>query len=153
MAEYQISASHLKKLKKDELTDHIKLLYSYIGTLENEKDIILSESQDLFWNVSQLLKEYIDDYGTHTEGEVYTAIEKLKEQNEKLKKENEEPKIWKSIARRKTEALTHCFPSYNPTFQTCDDKEEIIRMIEEIKKENEELSARIELWEKKENTD
>jgi len=83
MAQYQIPASHLVSLKKDELIDHIKLLYSYIGTLE---------------------------------------------------KENEEPKIWKSIARRKTEALTHCFPSYNPTFQTCDDKEEIIRMIEELKR-------------------
>lgn len=130
MAQYQIPASHLKKLKKDELTDHIKLLYSYIGNLEKENEELNEENEELkqehshselFWDVSVSLKQHIDDYGTHKEGEIISAIEKLKEKITCLESD-----------------------SHN---------EVSMAEYDELKEENEELSARIELWENKENTD
>jgi hypothetical protein len=63
---------------------------------------------------------------------------------EQSQKENEQLKLWKSIARQKTEALQHCFPSYNPAFQACDDKEEIIKMIEALKKKGREYKQKYE---------
>ena len=53
---------------------------------EIEKQVCLD---DLFWNVSESLKEHIDDYPTHKEGEIYDAIEQLKDELEELKKMNQ----------------------------------------------------------------
>ena len=79
----------LHKMNTDELTN----VYERVGELVGNTNLPRHEEQliiefkklqdkneahwDLFWNVSELLKEHIDDYPTHKEGEIYDAIEKL----------------------------------------------------------------------------
>ncbi len=93
------SGANLKKLKKDELRCHIVELYGFIDIFSNEnllkkKDEEIEklkfhneEKDGIIFNIGDELKEYIDDYPTHKEGEIYDAIKKLKEENKEVKKE------------------------------------------------------------------
>ena len=81
----------LQKIK--DLKGRENILFNEIFDLKDENEELKEEIEkqvcldDLFWNVSESLKEYIDDYPTHKEGEIYDAIEKLKKENEKLKRQ------------------------------------------------------------------
>ena len=139
--------SQLKKLKKDDLISHITTL----------QDVIMydvSNTEELFWAVSKPLKEYIDDFGTHKEGEVVDAIEKLKEQNQELKKENEE------LKKERDDFAIAMIKHTQENYDTWRKEQESVAIglmkldldrsqkeIEELKKENEELKKEMGAYE------